>query len=253
MNDETNTHPDSVHLDALALGGDDARAVPAEAREHVTTCASCKKYVSELRREISVAPSLSRGSLPSPSSRALLDVSSSPPPPRSAVVRKLFTIGPILAAAAAMLLYFRLQGGPAADPSGTVPTPSVSQAEVHFKGGLPMAVVRERAGVQSRHTHTVDVQAGDRLRIEVALDTARPIAAGILDDTGSYTSLLAPSLLDPGTHYSDRAARIDEHPTAGWVLAGEPEALQRARVSHDWSEIAAMPIRVEATDGSTPP
>jgi len=253
MNQESPPHPDGVHLDALALGGDDARAVPPDAQSHVRTCAFCKGYVETLRREISVAPSAARLSLPVPSSRALLDASSSRPPPRPALVRRLVTFGPLFAAAAAVLLYFRLQGSGPVDPVGAVPASSASNAEVHFKGGLPLAVVRERAGVQSRHTHHVEIQAGDRLRIEIAVDTARPIAAGILDDSGAYVSLLAPSLLDPGTHYSDQVARIDEHPTAGWILAGEPEALQRARATHDWSEIAAMPVRLETADGSPPP
>lgn len=244
-------HPDGIHLDSLALGGSDAKGVPDAVRQHVASCASCKEYVVALRREISVAPSVSRLSMPAPpSSIALITATPSAPPARKRpFLHKVITFGPVFAAAAALLVYFRLQS---LNPESTYePTaaPSTSAPEVHFKGGLPMAVVRERDGTQSRHTERVEIHAGDRLRIEVAVDVAQPIAAGILDADGTFTSLLAPALLDPGTHYSDQAARIDEHPSAGWVLAGEPSAVQLACKTHDWSHVAALPVVVDGSAG----
>ena len=63
-----------------------------------------------------------------------------------------------------------------------------------------------------------------------------------LASDGSWVTLLAPTLLGPGTHFSDHAASVDDHPTEGVILAGEPEAVEKARATHVFSEVAVLSI-----------
>ncbi len=228
-----NTHPDSIQLDALALGSPDAEAVASSARTHVAVCAECMRYVASLQKELSSAE-------PLPRLRALPIA----PAPIFWLRRAAFAAAPVLAVAAGILLYVHTQ---VSMPDAIVPAPAhATVAEARFKGGLPMAVVLERDSVQSRHTDRVLVRPGDRLRIEVALDVARPTTAGVLDESGAFVTALAPALLEPGTHYSDLSIRIDDHPKAGWVLAGVPAAVERARETHDFADVAAIPMQVQA-------
>jgi hypothetical protein len=49
-------------------------------------------------------------------------------------------------------------------------------------------------------------------------------------------------LLDAGTHFSEQAARFDDEPTDGWVLAGAPEDVERARRTREFLGVAVLPI-----------
>lgn len=63
--------------------------------------------------------------------------------------------------------------------------------------------------------------------------------AGLLGKDGSWLVLLTPALLEAGTHFSERSARFDDAPTEGWILAGEPQTVEGARATHDFSQVAA--------------
>src|SRR6202011_3209619 len=91
-------------------------------------------------------------------------------------------------------------GEPSATSGGQSPGPT---GESHFKGGLVVAVVRDRAGHQERLIGPFTVRAGDRIRVEVSSDGERPLSAGLLTDEGTWVTLLAPTILEAGTHYSE--------------------------------------------------
>jgi hypothetical protein len=218
-------HPNALRLEALAAGDSDDKAA-----SHVSDCAACSGYVQRLRREASqFAASTQKPEefLAAVSLRA--QTFTEPPVQRARWSRVTFTAVPLLAAAAAVALFLRVRhdvdrGVPAAPAA-----PESAQTATRFKGALPIAVIRERDGRQARLTTSVDVTAHDALRLEIALDSPRTLTAGLLADDGSYLELLAPRQLEPGTHLSDQAARFDAHPSAGWLIAGEPADVARAR------------------------
>ena len=115
--------------------------------------------------------------------------------------------------------------------------------ETTFKGGVQIAVIRERAGQQSRFTGTVAVKPGDRLRVEVALDREQAILAAVMGDDASWLELMTEGARRPGTHFSERSARVDGTPLRGTILVGWPDAVARARSTRRFDEVAS--IRVE--------
>ena len=148
-----------------------------------------------------------------------------------------------LAAAAAILFLVRsapppstsIPAGPSA-PIATAPDtiqmgsmPPRTEPDTQFKGGAQIAVIRERGNEQARFSGAVRVRPGDRLRVEVALDREQAILGGVLADDGSYLELMPQGVRGPGTHFSERSAKIDTLPTRGTILIGSPEAVARAR------------------------
>ena len=234
-------HPASYKLDALAAGStDDATLV------HVQECAQCTDYVEKLTAEIAAATS---GAAEEDAFMAKLDALNSLDA-RSAsetvkvaparVVRMIPYATAVVALAAALFLYVRAVPR-VATQSEDLDSPSA----VRFKGGMQLAIVRDRNGVQERFTDVAFIQAGDRIRAEIATDQEGPLEVGILQADGTYLPLLAPTALPLGTHFSDRAARVDEHPSAGWVIAGHPDAVKHARESKDLARVRVIPIRVQ--------
>jgi predicted anti-sigma-YlaC factor YlaD len=201
-------HPAAYKLEGHAAGDHDA-----EVAAHLATCAACNAYVDELR------------------------AAAFPLPRKKRDRRPLLAFIPLLAAAAVLVLYFR-------KPVETPTTPPVA-SETRFKGGVQLAVVRERDDRQVRLTNEVRIKAGDRLRVEIGVDGSRPVSAGILGKDGSWLVLLAPAMLEAGTHFSERAAKVDARPTEGWVIAGDPEAVERARMSRAWDGVTVIPIAVD--------
>lgn len=112
---------------------------------------------------------------------------------------------------------------------GTMPPRTAAEPDTRFKGGPQVAVIRERGKDQARFSSTVRVRPGDRIRLEVALDREQAILGGVLADDGSYLELLTRGVRGPGTHFSERSAKIDALPTRGTILVGTPEAVARAR------------------------
>lgn len=116
---------------------------------------------------------------------------------------------------------------------------------MQFKGGLQIAIVRERGTDQERFASVVAVRPGDRFRVEVSLDRERPVTAGVLASDGSWLTVLAPALLAPGTHLSERAAAVDDHPIDGVVIAGIPADVERARATRDFTGVTVLAIHPE--------
>lgn len=116
-----------------------------------------------------------------------------------------------------------------------------------FKGSVQIAVVRERAGAQSRLLGDVEVRSGDRLRVEVALDREQAILGAVIADDGAYLEIMPARVRGRGTHYSEKSARIDEHPTGGMIVIGTPEAVAKARATMKFDGVVTMRVQPEGT------
>jgi hypothetical protein len=223
------THPASYKLDGHAAGDRDA-----EVARHLAKCEPCRRYVE--RAAALAEADDSPFPLPDGVERAAI---AAPTRARGGLARIGLGLAPIAAAAAIALLLHR------PSPNSPGETASTASPVAQFKGGVQLAVVRERGGRQERLATDVTVRAFDRLRVEVAVDRERPMTVGLLASDGAWLTLLAPTLLEPGTHLSERAAAVDEHPTEGLVLAGDPEAVEKARSTKELSDVAVLPIHAE--------
>jgi hypothetical protein len=221
-------HPSNYKLEGHAAGDHDP-----EVAQHLVACEPCRTYVERSVKAGEADP------VPLPAFLTANGAASRPDRPvRGRVVRLALGIAP-LAAAAAFALFMH---HPAIDP-GAKETPGAYATQ--FKGGLQLAVIRDREGDQERFAARVPVRAHDRLRVEVAIDRERPVTVGLLAEDGSWLTLLAPALLGPGAHFSERAASVDEHPTNGVILAGEPAAIERARATRIFDDVTAMTVSAE--------
>ncbi|MBX3197465.1 MAG: hypothetical protein KF894_04855 [Labilithrix sp.] len=165
------------------------------------------------------------------------------------------TVAVPLAAAAALLLFLRapsardplvLDPPPVAPPSAPAATGD-PEPETTFKGGVQVAVIRERAGAQARFTGVVRIRPGDRLRVEVALDREQAILAAVMGDDASWVELMSEGVRRPGTHFSERSARVDASPMQGTILVGSPKAVARARSERRLEGVAAVRVEWEST------
>jgi hypothetical protein len=145
-----------------------------------------------------------------------------------------------------MAPYFGAPGAPGAPRAPGVTGASSGEPETTFKGGMQLAVVRDRGGGQARFSSAVRVRPGDRLRVEVALDREQAILGAVLGDDGTYLELMPLAVRGPGTHLSERSARIDASPTFGTIVIGPPEAVARARETKRLVGVASL--RVEGED-----
>ncbi len=213
-----NDHPASRRLEELAAGEPDAQT-----QAHVDSCVECAAYVARLQSAAQAFATIDDAE------RFVRSVEARS---KRSWTRAVWTLVPI-AAAAMFFLFVR------------APPPATPDATTHgerFKGGLQVAAVVERAGRQERMTGEVRAHPGDRMRIEVSLVAEQPVTAGILEKNGTWTLLLAATTLPPGTHYSDQAARFDNAPTEGWVVAGRPDEVELARRTRQFARVAVLPI-----------
>jgi hypothetical protein len=218
-------HPAGWALDAVAAGD-----AASDVETHLAGCDACARYVATVRGEAE-------------GFRARADASSfaatvharakGTRPPRRANV--LWVAAPALAAAVALVAW------PTRSPVSPGVDPTV--ASEHFKGGLTIAVVREREGRQDRLTEPFEIEPGDRIRLEVSVDHERPVAGGLLSSDGTWAVLLAPVPVGAGTHYSELAARFDEEPTDAFLLVGAPEDVDRARATRNFDAVIAWHVR----------
>jgi hypothetical protein len=234
-------HPTLFRLDAHAAG-DHAEGVD----EHLAQCAACTEYVERLRVGVrrhaeddggkAAEFVLGLADLERAQSRSARDESRWWARSRRTALAGLS----ILAAAAAFALVARngiqLPGADAA---------TSEQPALRFKGKLQLAVIRDRSGDQTRSATEVRVRPGDRLRAEISVDDSRPVEVGFLGKDGTWVLLLAPALVEAGTYFSDRAAQFDETPTEGWVLAGRPEDVSRAKSERSFENVSAIPVVAE--------
>jgi hypothetical protein len=229
-------HPRADRLEALAAGDEDTAA-----SAHLEQCAECRAHVAELR----AAAAEFAAAAPGPEVFARRVAARAKGKIPWLRWRPLVAVAPALLTAAALVLFVRARS---ADPALTGPGAQGSARVtegVRFKGAGPLAVIRERGGAQARFAGKVGVRPGDGLRLEVALDAESELAAGLLGEDGSYVELIAPGRLSAGTHFSELAARFDEHPVAGWLIAGEPALIERARQARAPLEASALRVEVE--------
>jgi hypothetical protein len=229
-------HPAAIRLEALAA--DDVEAATAA---HVEGCEACAAHVAKLKEGAGAF----RARVDAVAfARAIAARESATRPSR--VVGAIGFIAPALAVAAAALLW--LHGGPEAvvAPPGLTTTAAPSDAPsadgARFKGGLTVAVVRERGGAQERVAGPFEVRPGDRIRVEIGVDREEAITAGLLADDGTWTVLAAPATLAAGTHYSELAARFDDSPTQAFLLVGSPVDVARARSVGRFDEVIAWRV-----------
>jgi hypothetical protein len=253
-------HPNSLELEAFACG--ERRAAT---REHLAGCAECAAFVTRLEEQVARGPS------PDAAAALIARIQASgvhdTPPKRGNVVwlHAFRRVAPAFAlAAAGLALWFGSHPFGVATPAfedapsepfrstggriqmAPFPNPSrLPGGETTFKGGVQLAVVRERDGRQSRLTSRVTVRSGDRLRVEVALDRDVAILAAVLADDGSYLELMAPTQRARGTHFSEKSARIDDRPSGGVLVVGTPAEVARARSQKDFSGLVSLRIEWE--------
>lgn len=230
------THPNSIDLEAFACG-ENIAVVAA----HVEVCTACMGFVNGLRGALSTGPSKedATAAVARAASRATVHT------PRRWWAAS--TIAVPLAAAAVLLLVLRTPSTrDALVPVAITPTATTGigagDPDTVFKGGRQVAVIRERAGQQTRLTQNVAVRPGDRIRVEVALDREQAILAAVLGDDGSWLELMPAGVRQPGTHFSERSARVDASPMRGTIFVGTPEAVRRARATKRVEDVSTIRV-----------
>ena len=228
------SHPNSLDLEAFACG-DEIAAVGG----HVDVCDACRSFVERLR------------ALPIPK----IDLPSATVTPiwqRKNVA--MFALP--LAAAAAVFLFLVFRDPKPAEIASSVPAPSApsiapavatEEPSTAFKGVRQIAVIRERGGEQKRFTGRVPVKEGDRLRVEVAIDRGQTIVAGVLSEDGSYLELMPAVERPPGTHYSEKSARVSAPPSNGTILVGTEEQVTRAKQHLPTSDVDEVRVEWEGS------
>lgn len=271
------THPSSLDLEAFACG----EPLRPALLEHVEECSACGAFVDGLRGLAAAGPSAAQAdaavahAIETASSGQEADVvrlaDRAAPPARADARRRLWMIATSvvtpLAAAAAILLLARsttLPSPPTSSPRdplsagaqapappdtiqmGRLPQPvAAAEPDTRFKGGMQIAVVRDRGGLQTRFSGPVVVKPGDRLRVEVALDREQAILGAVLSDDGNYLELMPEGVRGAGTYFSERSAKIDETPTRGTIVIGSPEAVARARATKQFDGVATLRVEWE--------
>lgn len=233
-------HPNSLRLESFACGEPNASV-----ESHVDECSECRTFVAGIRA------ALTRGPSRVDAERAVARAARRHAPSRTRLWTGASVAAPLAAAAA--LLFF-LHGPKTPEPTASTPATSEPVALVApsveptttFKGGIQVAVVRERGGNQARFAGRVAVRPGDRLRVEVALDQEQDILAAIMGEDGSWLELMPQGARSSGTHFSDRSARVDASPLRGTVVVGSPDAMKRAKETKDASGLATIRIDWEA-------
>lgn len=264
-------HPSSIDLEAFACGEPNARA-----GEHVASCDACTSHVERLRGLFAAGPSQAKARDAVTRIAQRLEVApgheptlprerAGEPTPARLRARRAWlwrgaSVAAPLAAAAAVTLLLR-SGGTTTDPLPGAPVrsvatsgepnatsePGTTEPGTTFKGNIQIAVVRERGAAQSRFASTVKVKPGDRLRVEVALDREEAILAAVLGDDGSWLELMTERIREPGTHFSERSARVDETPLRGTILVGSPAAMALAKRTRSSAGVSALRIEWENT------
>jgi len=267
-------HPNTIDLEAFACG-DAIDGIDA----HLAECEACSHFVAKAKTLTKSTDDAADDLL----ARAIASVEVEKPelvdlpandhdvkPVASTPKRSFWFVASAvitpLAAAAAILLLTRSTPLPQPEVPLTKPSAPVTAAATEtspgplamatasaddpgtsFKGSVQIAVVRERAGAQSRVLGDVEVRSGDRLRVEVALDREQAILGAVIADDGSYLEIMPARVRGRGTHYSEKSARIDEHPTGGMIVIGTPEAVAKARATMKFDGVVTMRVQPEGT------
>jgi hypothetical protein len=224
-------HPPAPRLEAVAAGDE-----PGPIAAHLEACEACAAYVSRLERE---AAAFRARVDPAAFVEAIRARATTSEGGRGATV--VWVVGPVVAVAAAVLLWLRVSPAVHTSPRASSSAPSSDVAR--FKGGLSVAAIRERDGRQERLTGPFEVEPSDRIRIEIAVDREEQVTAGLLSDDGTWMLLQSPAALSVGTHYSDLAARFDDTPTDALLLVGSPMEVERARRFRNFEDVVAWRVK----------
>jgi hypothetical protein len=234
------SHPPSHALDALAAG--DANA---DVEAHVASCDACRAYVAEGREGAAAFREKARGAdFAGEIARRSEIAKALENKPRegsaAARARRLWFAVPLVAAAAAVVLFVGNR------ETITPPHESAEEsATTRFKGDVPVVVIRDRGGKQTRLTGPFALRAGDRIRIEISVDHPRPLAAGLLGADGTWVPLLEPTLLEAGTTVPELTAAADEGKTDATLIVGAPDAVERAKKSGNFAGLTAWHVTNE--------
>jgi len=254
LNGAQSSHPNAVRLESLAVGETDQ-----EARSHLATCAACASYVEAVsqqaaafaREKAAEADAFMRG----------VRMRAEPTPlasPRrgDATKRKSSTWvaggATFFAAAACLLLVVRGRISSVDHPKGTgtgaadVATKvemDPSQGPTRLKGAVSFNVVVDRDGVQIRQSGPPNLVPGDRIRIELALAEGADLAAGVLSEDGEWGELQPPIFFPAGTHFSERDVFFKDEVPNGWILVGQPAAIERARKTRNFTGLVAVRVQ----------
>ncbi|WP_394838565.1 hypothetical protein LVJ94_16840 [Pendulispora rubella] len=233
MSPAGNEHPSAVQLEAYAVGHETSAT-----RAHVEGCASCARYVDEIRHN---AQAFAQDDVAA--ARFVGAVRAKQEAARDERSRRwragAWKMGAAVAFAAGTFLF--LQFGPLSTPGHVVP----SEGPVRFKGGTQVTVIVEHAGLQSRQPGPLELEPGDRIRLEIALDHDERVAAGVLSNAGEWADLQAPTVLKAGTHYSEQSIQFDQEVPTGVILVGPAEAIEQARKNRDFPD-SVVSIRLRA-------
>jgi hypothetical protein len=236
-------HPSAIKLDGFAAGD-----VSSEVESHLKGCDACAKYVADLKEGAAAFRTKMSGvdfaaKIVTEAKKAGEEASHA-----TSRARMMWFAAPALAAAAAVLLFVTQRNVPIGSTEVT-PTATMSSAPTdsasRFKGEVPVVVIRERDGRQSRLQGPFAMHTGDRIRIEVSLDHAQALAAGLLTKEGAWVPLLAPVTLEPGTHTPTLAASADESPTDAMLIVGAPDAVERAKATRSYAGVTAWHVTSE--------
>ena len=100
----------------------------------------------------------------------------------------------------------------------------------HRGASSKFTAVRIRGGRKSRHVDSVSVRDGDKLYVEVHLDKAARLSAGLLQDDGTWSDLFEDRHIEAGTYPVNRAKVLtpSRHADPGWLLVGPPSLVKEA-------------------------
>ena len=249
----------SDHPPAFLLDGHTAGDRDAGVEAHLATCEACRAYVEALSGDASKSPKVSENDASAWIAKLEQRAEAGPhaePDPRAPTApvrdasvlawrrraaRAAWIATPLLAAAAVLLVVRGREMTDEKPYAGALDDPQ----DTRFKGYVQLAIIRDRNGEQARVSQRVTVLPGDRLRVEVGVDGEQPIVVGMLGNDGTWIVLLAPALLEAGAYLSERAVRFDDAPTEGVILAGHPDAVERARMSRNFDGVTVVPVARE--------
>jgi hypothetical protein len=234
VNGDRGIHPAGARLDAVATGDADR-----EALAHVASCPECAAYVGRLREQIEAFSEMQRKS-PDGFVEGVVRRRSARAGKRNAGRWAAVVTGGLALAAGALLFVHRPGGGGGGPLEG--PSSVGGEGPIRFKGGAQVTVIVDHHGTQARETGALQIAAGDRIRLEIALDHDSDVTAGVLSAAGEWAELEPPTFLPSGTHFSDRSIAFDADVGEGWVIVGPPRAVEQARRTRDFAAVHALRI-----------
>ena len=243
------SHPNSLDLEAFASGDADPRVTA-----HLGDCEACTRFVERARAFVANAqvftPRLEIEAN-APTRRGSNDASR-----QARVLRIASYAAPFILAAAGVSFFLRAPGAQVQPPPRESAAPSAGMSaetralgandRVAFKGGIQLAIVRDRAGLQERFAGAITVRPGDKIRVELSLDAPGTWMAGVVTSRGEFVVVMEESARDAGTHFSEAALRIDGTQMDGTLVVGSRAAIDAARAASNLDALTTMPITWEA-------